>query len=66
MDGMRMAQLGAQLLIKPETQQMGQRIAGELAQRALARFIREVVLRDAAANQTPYEAPQPTVAAWRS
>ncbi|MEM1426716.1 MAG: AarF/ABC1/UbiB kinase family protein, partial [Cyanobacteria bacterium P01_H01_bin.130] len=46
-DGMRLAQLGAQLLIKPETQQMGQRIAGELTQRALARFIREVVLKDA-------------------
>ncbi|MGD1939373.1 MAG: ABC1 kinase family protein [Cyanophyceae cyanobacterium] len=64
MDGMRLAQLGAQLLIKPETQQMGQRIAGELAQRALARFIREVVLKDAAeSHSVPLE---PTVAAVRS
>ncbi|MEM9245949.1 MAG: AarF/ABC1/UbiB kinase family protein, partial [Cyanobacteria bacterium P01_F01_bin.153] len=63
-DGMRLAQLGAQLLIKPETQQMGQRIAGELAQRALARFIREVVLKDAAASNS-YPLEQPPVAAVR-
>ncbi len=63
-DGMRLAQLGAQLLIKPETQQMGQRIAGELAQRALARFIREVILKDAA-NPELIEVERPPIAAIR-
>ena len=64
-DGMRLAQLGAQLLIKPETQKMGQRIAGELAQRALARFIREVVLKDAATEPVTLP-PEPTVVPWHS
>jgi len=34
------------LLLRPETQQMGQQIFGGLAQRAAARFIREFLLRD--------------------
>jgi len=34
------------LFLKPELQEMGQQIAGGLAQRAAARFIREVLLRE--------------------
>ncbi|HEY9724806.1 MAG TPA: AarF/ABC1/UbiB kinase family protein [Chroococcales cyanobacterium] len=41
-----------QLLVKPETQQMGQQIAGGLAQRVLVRMIRETLLKE-----TPQEAP---------
>jgi hypothetical protein len=33
--------------MKPETQRMGQKIAGGLAQRAIARLIREALLKDA-------------------
>jgi predicted unusual protein kinase regulating ubiquinone biosynthesis (AarF/ABC1/UbiB family) len=40
------ASLLPQLVVKPETQRMGQQIASRLAQRALARFIREVLLRE--------------------
>ncbi len=36
-----------QLLLKPETQKMGQKIASGLAQRVAARVIREVLLQDA-------------------
>jgi len=32
--------------MKPETQQMGQKIAGGLAQRVMARLIREVLLQE--------------------
>ena len=42
-----------QLLLKPETQQMGQKIAGRLAQRVIARMIREALLK----NDTPQEVP---------
>jgi len=45
-DRMKFAQMLAKLLVRPETQQMGQQIAGELAQRAIARFVRDVLLRD--------------------
>jgi hypothetical protein len=33
--------------MKPETQRMGQKIAGGLAQRVIARMIREALLKDA-------------------
>ncbi|MBE9028693.1 AarF/ABC1/UbiB kinase family protein [filamentous cyanobacterium LEGE 11480] len=38
------------LLFKPEAQELGQRVANGVAQRALARFVREIFLRDEAAN----------------
>jgi predicted unusual protein kinase regulating ubiquinone biosynthesis (AarF/ABC1/UbiB family) len=44
------------LLLKPETQQMGQQIAGGLAQRAIARLIRELLLdEDEAIPQNPQQ-----------
>lgn len=39
-----------QLLFKPETQQLGQQIAGGLAQRAIAHLIRELLLEDDASK----------------
>lgn len=42
-DGMQVISLLPKLLVKPETQKMGQQIAGSLAQRAMARLIREVL-----------------------
>ena len=42
-----------QLLLKPETQRMGQKIASGLAQRVAARLIREVLLQD-----DPQDVPQ--------
>jgi len=42
-DGMQIISLLPKLMVKPETQQMGQQIAGGLAQRAIARLIREVL-----------------------
>ncbi|MBD1911796.1 MULTISPECIES: AarF/ABC1/UbiB kinase family protein [unclassified Leptolyngbya] len=40
------------LLLRPETQRMGQQIASGLAQRAAARFIREFLLRDETSAQS--------------
>jgi hypothetical protein len=53
-----------QLLMKPETQRMGQKIAGGLAQRVIARMIREALLKDAAQDAAknrskPKTAPAP-------
>lgn len=45
-DPLQLAPLVPQLLMKPETQQMGQKIAGGLAQRVMARLIREVLLQE--------------------
>ncbi len=45
-DPFQLAPLVPQLLMKPETQQMGQKIAGGLAQRVMARLIREVLLQE--------------------
>ncbi len=45
-DVMQLVNLLPQLAIKPEVHQMGQHIAGGLAQRAIARFIREFLLSD--------------------
>lgn len=45
-DAMELASLIPQLIVKPETQRMGQQIVGNLAQRTLARFIRRVLLAD--------------------
>ncbi len=43
-DAMKLVPVLSRLLVKPETQRMGQRIAGGLAQRLAARLIREVML----------------------
>lgn len=51
-DPMQLVPVIPQLLTKPETQQMGQQIAGGLAQRVLVRMIRETLLKE-----TPQEAP---------
>ncbi len=52
-DPMQLVPVIPQLLLKPETQRMGQKIAGGLAQRVIARMIREALL-----NDTPQEVPQ--------
>jgi predicted unusual protein kinase regulating ubiquinone biosynthesis (AarF/ABC1/UbiB family) len=46
-DPLQLVPIVPQLLLKPETQQMGQKIAGGLAQRVMARLIREAILKDA-------------------
>lgn len=43
-DGMKVLEHLPQLLVKPQLQQMGQQVAGRLAQRAIARLIREFLL----------------------
>jgi len=45
-DAMQLMPTISRLLVKPETQRMGQQIASGLAQRAAARFIREVLIPD--------------------
>ncbi|MDJ1181592.1 ABC1 kinase family protein [Roseofilum casamattae] len=45
-DPMKVIPILPQLIFKPETQQMGQQIASGLAQRAIARFIREILLSE--------------------
>ncbi len=45
-DPMQLVPIIPQLLLKPETQRMGQKIAGGLAQRVIARMIREALLKD--------------------
>ncbi|HEY9689433.1 MAG TPA: AarF/ABC1/UbiB kinase family protein [Coleofasciculaceae cyanobacterium] len=63
-DSMKLLQLAARVLVKPETQQLGQQIAGELAQRAIARLIREVLM--ARSPQAAAESqPALPIAAWR-
>lgn len=52
-DPLQLVPLVPQLLLKPETQRMGQKIAGGLAQRVIARMIREALLQD-----TPQDVPQ--------
>ncbi len=52
-DPMQLVPIIPQLLLKPETQRMGQKIANGLAQKAIARLIRETLLKDA-----PPEVPQ--------
>ncbi|MBP0031069.1 AarF/ABC1/UbiB kinase family protein [Roseofilum sp. Guam] len=51
-DPIKIAPLLPKVLFKPETQQMGQQIASGLAQRVLARFIREVLLSEDGGNGT--------------
>lgn len=51
-DPMQLVPIVPQLLLKPETQQMGQKIAGGLAQRIIARLIREAILKDSSQQET--------------
>ncbi|MDX2213089.1 MAG: AarF/ABC1/UbiB kinase family protein [Oculatellaceae cyanobacterium bins.114] len=50
-DATQLLPLIPRLLVKPETQQMGQRIAGGLAQRAAAHLIREFLLAEETTSQ---------------
>jgi predicted unusual protein kinase regulating ubiquinone biosynthesis (AarF/ABC1/UbiB family) len=54
-DSVKLLQLAAKILVRPETQQFGQQVAGELAQRAIARLIREVLM----AQSPPTATSQP-------
>ena len=49
-DPMRIVPLVPKVLSKPETQQMGQKIVGKLTEKAIARFIRNIVLQDQSAS----------------
>jgi len=53
-DPLQIAAILPRLLVKPETQKMGQQIATRLAQRAIARFIREFLLNENATNGNQY------------
>ncbi|HIK32813.1 MAG TPA: AarF/ABC1/UbiB kinase family protein [Oscillatoriales cyanobacterium M59_W2019_021] len=56
-DAMELASLIPQLIVKPETQRMGQQIVGSLAQRTLARLIRRFLLTDSSDNLNPNISP---------
>jgi predicted unusual protein kinase regulating ubiquinone biosynthesis (AarF/ABC1/UbiB family) len=49
---MQIAEVLSKMVVKPELHDMGQRIASELTQRAIARLVRELML-DSADSQTP-------------
>jgi predicted unusual protein kinase regulating ubiquinone biosynthesis (AarF/ABC1/UbiB family) len=51
-DPMQLVPVIPQLLMKPETQKMGQKIAGGLAQRVIARMIREALLQDTSSKES--------------
>jgi hypothetical protein len=55
-DPLQVAAILPRLLVKPETQKMGQQIATRLAQRAIARFIREFLLNEEARDSDRYPA----------
>jgi predicted unusual protein kinase regulating ubiquinone biosynthesis (AarF/ABC1/UbiB family) len=61
-DPMTVLPLIPKLLVKPETQQFGQQVASGLAQRAIARLIRELLLEEEPnpANSSPRLALPPT------
>jgi predicted unusual protein kinase regulating ubiquinone biosynthesis (AarF/ABC1/UbiB family) len=64
-DSFILVQRLAKLLVAPETQAMGQQIASELAQRAIARLVRELVQPTDAPNPIPTNPnplPLPTAA----
>jgi hypothetical protein len=61
-DSMKLLQLAARILVRPETQQLGQQIAGELAQRAIARLIREVLVARSPQPMTDSKAAVPIAA----
>ncbi|NJN30852.1 MAG: AarF/ABC1/UbiB kinase family protein [Synechococcales cyanobacterium RM1_1_8] len=57
-DPMKVLPLVPRLLAKPEVQSMGQKVAGSLAQKAAARFIREVLLASPVKASPAPAAPQ--------
>ena len=56
-DAGRVARLVPQIMFKPETRDMGQRIVGTLTQRAIARLIREVLLAEPAPSPPALPGP---------
>lgn len=60
-DASKILPLIPKLLMKPETQRMGQQIASGLAQRVAARFIREVLLADETKTASTPSPSQPSV-----
>jgi predicted unusual protein kinase regulating ubiquinone biosynthesis (AarF/ABC1/UbiB family) len=57
-DPMQLASFIPKLLMKPEVQHMGQQIVGNLAQRTIARLIREWLLTNNTDNATPPHQPR--------
>lgn len=49
-DPMKLVQIVPEVLMKPEVQRLGQQVASNLAQRALARLIRQLLLNDPIAD----------------
>lgn len=49
-DPMKLVQMVPEVLMKPEVQRLGQQVASNLAQRALARLIRQLLLNDPIAD----------------
>ncbi len=49
-DPMKLVQIVPEVLMKPEVQRLGQQVASNLAQRALARLIRQLLLTDPTAD----------------
>ncbi|MGB6169434.1 MAG: AarF/ABC1/UbiB kinase family protein [Geitlerinemataceae cyanobacterium] len=60
-DAMELASLIPQLIVKPETQRMGQQIVGNLAQRTLARLIRRVLVAESSENLNSNGAYSPPI-----
>ena len=58
-DPMQLAPKIPQLLLKPEVQRMGQQVAGGLAQRAIARLIREVLVSQETPSNNGYRSNLP-------
>ncbi len=52
-DPMKLVQMVPQVLMKPEVQRLGQEVASNLAQRAVARLIRQFLIGDSAADPVP-------------
>ncbi|MEM8805059.1 MAG: AarF/ABC1/UbiB kinase family protein [Cyanobacteria bacterium P01_G01_bin.38] len=63
-DTQTLAMVLPKVLFKPETHHMGQRVVNRLAQRAVARLIREILLSQQPTNTTPSSLPaaEPTKA----
>lgn len=61
-DATKIAPQIPQLLLKPELQRMGQQVASRLAQRAIARFIREVLVSPEPVYTNGQLKPRPAIA----
>ena len=57
-DPMKVLPIVPKLLAKPELQTMGQKVAGSLAQKAAARFVREILLANEPKTNNPQELAQ--------